>query len=220
MGASAGNPCESPSCLRAGHPYLVGGEFRDGDEMSDTVATWAPEVGHRGPYLNASAFAAPHDDNPWLGFLAVSFKFRKLPVESTPVALSGPTGPDPDNPSGRHTAWGTNQEIDDVFALVKRPVTDTGATQPLGRKTVVAEIRMENTNAEPRRVSIRTFSACDQKGRTYSPARTTSTCLGGRLDPGESVVGFLAFDLPRDATVERIVWSWPVFEWVNEWTWQ
>ena len=88
-------PVGRPVLLQAGHAYLIGGEYKEGDEMRDVGATWAPETGHAGPdgYLCASTFAAPHESNAYLGFLAPNFKFRPLPLRSTTVGGSGSTSP-------------------------------------------------------------------------------------------------------------------------------
>ena len=108
-----------------------------------------------------------------------------------------------------------------MYVLLKKPVTDPlAAPVARNRKVVVAEIGLENTNAGSRLVSIHTFSARDRQGHTYAPSSATSTHLHKELAGGESVTGYLAFEVPPEATVDRIVWSWPVFEWVNQWTWQ
>lgn len=127
-----------------------------------------------------------------------------------------------ENPLGRRTSWGESQEITDLYARVEKPVERPEApTQAEGMKMVVVEVTLENESGERRSYAAATFTAFDKEGRSYEPAGATSEVLSsGRLKPDEALWGVLAFEVPSSATVERVVWTFPAFEWVNEWTWE
>jgi hypothetical protein len=127
-----------------------------------------------------------------------------------------------ENPLGRRTSWGESQEITDLYARVEKPVERPEApTKAGGMKMVVVEVTLENESGERRRYDAGTFTAFDQEGRGYGPSRATSEVLSsGRLKSDEALWGLLTFEVPRSATVERIVWTFPAFEWVDEWTWE
>ena len=142
-------------------------------------------------------------------------------VESaSPVA--GDTVAFTENPTGRRTSWGESHEISDLYARVEKPVERPEApTQAGGMKMVVVEVTLENDSGERRHYAPGTFTAFDREGRSYGPSRATSKVLSsGRLEPDEALWGLLTFEVPSSATVERIVWTFPAFEWVNEWTWE
>jgi len=136
--------------------------------------------------------------------------------------VAGDTVDDAENPNGRRTSWGESEEITDLYARVEEPVEHPEApTQAAGMKVVVVEVTLENESGERRRYAAQTFTAVDQEGHSFELSRATSGVLrSGRLEPDEAVWGLLAFEVPRSATVKRIVWTFPAFEWVNEWTWE
>ena len=127
-----------------------------------------------------------------------------------------------EDPLGRRTSWGESQEITDLYARVEKPVERPEApTQAGGMKMVVVAVTLENESGERRRYAAGTFTAFDEAGRTYRPSKATSKALSsGRLEPDEALWGLLTFEVPRSAAVERVVWTFPAFEWVNEWTWE
>lgn len=135
----------------------------------------------------------------------------------SPVAIK--TADVTENPLGERTSWGENQEITNLFARVEKPVEMTKAPTGKGSKIVVVQVTLENESLGHRKYNARTFTAYDQAGHSYKPSHPT-VLSSGRLAPGEVVKGFLRFEVPSDATVERVVWTFPAFEWVNEWTWE
>jgi hypothetical protein len=144
------------------------------------------------------------------------------PVVDGASPVAGDTVDFTENPLGRRTSWGESQEITDLYARVETPVERPEApTRAPGMKIVVAEVTLENDSGERRRYAAGTFTAFDQEGHSYGPSRATSEALSsGRLGPDEALWGVLVFEVRRSATVERIVWTFPAFEWVNEWTWE
>lgn len=124
-------------------------------------------------------------------------------------------------PLSRATHWGQSQEIASLLATVEAPLEEVGS-QREGRKTVLVEVTLLNQSAEDSDYDNRQFTAYDEAGRKYVSTGTTSPqpLTAGSLAPLESVHGFLAYDLPSDATVARVAWHKDVFEWVNEWVWQ
>jgi hypothetical protein len=97
-------PLREPVVLRAGHSYLTGGEYVDGDEVRDVVGgggVWAPEVGHSvGDLVSSRGFAAPLQPGGMLGFMTSNFKFT--PVSSvTPLPAAGSAGRFAANPLDR-----------------------------------------------------------------------------------------------------------------------
>jgi hypothetical protein len=144
------------------------------------------------------------------------------PVVGGAAPVAGDTVDFTENPLGRQTSWGETQEITDLYACVEKPVERPGApTRAVGMKMVVVEVTLENESGERRRYAAATFTAFDQEGHSYGPSGATSEALSsGRLGPDEALWGILTFEVPRRATVERIVWTFPAFEWVNEWTWE
>jgi len=144
------------------------------------------------------------------------------PIVDSAEPVAGDTVGFTENPLGRRTSWGESEEITDLYARVEKPVERPEApTQAGGMKMVVVAVTLENESGERRRYAAGTFTAFDQEGHSYGPSRATSEVLSaGRLKPDEAVWGLLAFEVPSTATVERIVWTFPAFEWVNEWTWE
>jgi hypothetical protein len=148
---------------------------------------------------------------------------------ASPMAAAGsPPAPQPaasptDDSAARYTFWGASREIDEVYARVQRPMEAAGTVSGAGgKKVVLVAVTFENDNDRARHYDAYSFTAYDAAGRRYRPTTATSRRLvSGDLQPDESVQGFLAFEVPADAAVVRVVWGpLPVFEWVNEWRWQ
>lgn len=119
----------------------------------------------------------------------------------------------------RATKWGARVEIGNLYATVQEPFEDG--------KLVVAEVTLlyrpsathYPTNGRYDRLQ---FVAFDEQGHGYSCTAITSrqALAGGTLADGETVTGFLAYELPDDATVKCIVWHKDTVDWVTSWGWQ
>jgi hypothetical protein len=113
-------------------------------------------------------------------------------------------------PTSRTLKWGERAEINGTYATVESPIEDTSAPTSEGKMIVVANVEMSSRPGG-------TWMAYDEQGNTYAPVSVPWELTTASVGP---YAGSLTFEIPSSATIKRIVWDWPVFEWVNVLIWE
>jgi hypothetical protein len=108
-------------------------------------------------------------------------------------------------------AYGDTVIIDSLEATVQQPVEDTQAASSVNTDTIVMvfDVMLVNSGSQPKDYSSQAFEAFDADSYGYSALEAASKQpLGsGIVGPGKTVRGFVAFKIPVQATLDRVVWT-------------
>lgn len=113
-------------------------------------------------------------------------------------------------PSSKILKWGEGFEINSAYATVGKPIELTSAPASEGKRIMIANVQMSSKPGG-------TWVAYDEQGNAYAPVSVPWGQAAASVGP---YTGSLTFEIPSGATVERIVWDWPIFEWVNMLIWE
>lgn len=106
-------------------------------------------------------------------------------------------------------AVGTAQEARSVVIQVadlRRSAAETGRAAGAGQEFIVVTVVVDNQGRQPVAFDLADWTVVDAAGgaREAEPFRGAGWLGGGRLDPGQSARGQLAFAVPRGDTVELV----------------
>ena len=134
------------------------------------------------------------------------------PQETKAPATEPPTTEPP--PAANLYSYGDTVIISEVEATALAPVEDTEAPfKGDGNKVMVFDVTLVNKAAEPRTYNSLAFEAFDADGYKYTAFGATSkqSLSSGTVSPGQKVRGFVAYEVPSGATLERLVWTPDIF---------
>ena len=82
-----------------------------------------------------------------------------------------------------------------------------------GNNVMVFDVTLVKEAPEPRAYNSLAFEAFDADGYKYTAFGATSkqALRSGTVSPGQKVRGFVAYEVPSGATLERLVWTPDIF---------
>ncbi len=131
-------------------------------------------------------------------------------VATTTTVPTGATNTMTTTPTSKILKWGEGSEINNAYATVERPIELTGTSAFEGKKIMIANVQMGSRPGG-------TWVAYDEQGNAYAPVSVPWGQAAASVGP---YTGSLTFEIPSGATIKRIVWDWPIFEWVNVLIWE